>query len=87
VSLITIENLHDVPIRVRVKKLEYIGARLQNRVSDLNGLIDGKNGFLVPLVRLRPMRDESSADRDRAKYGHRPGLDKETRLHEKHSFR
>src|SRR5579862_77188 len=60
VGLITIENLNDMPVGLRIGKFEDIGSRLQDGVRDLNWLVDRENGLLVPFVRLGAMDCQST---------------------------
>ena len=53
VRLVSVKNLYDVTVRLRISQLENILARLQYFVRNLNRLVDSQYSFLVPRVRSR----------------------------------
>jgi len=74
--LITIKNLHDVPVCICILELEHVLTGLEKRVLYLNWLIDRENCLLVPLVRLRTRREDAGSQRGSAEPGsYQPRLD------------
>jgi hypothetical protein len=51
-----IKDLNNVPVRLGIRQLEYVGASGQNHARDLNGLVKRDYCFLVPLVCSRHRR-------------------------------
>src|ERR1017187_6468350 len=57
---VLIEDLHDVAIRGRIQQLHHVLARLQDLVRNLDRLVNGENGTLVPLIRLENWRERGA---------------------------
>jgi hypothetical protein len=68
-TLIGVEDLNDMQVAGRIEELDNVLARLEQRVSDLNGFVDCQYGLLISGVCLRRKYGEPGENREATKRG------------------